>query len=193
MQTLSTVHISKTTYLVISETIEDGMRVLEIRFKNTVKTLIETMNGWVLWSGIGKGLPKQVVPVFPKSEVKVLEESEEDEIRHLLGFVKEEIDSYEPSKAAEKVGNRWMLELIGGAAHPGLFDTKREAILTATAHRNARREIYDNPKAFHTVTALRARRQLELATEIKAKAPYGTLASQIWEQVRKQIPDRKAV
>jgi hypothetical protein len=122
------------------------------------------------------------VPTAKRSLIK----TPDDEIREIMGLDQRKLDAYDPSKAARKVGRHWSYILFDGKDHPGLYDTKREAIAAATRHAEMKADQITNPSSYYDVSSLRAGKRLE---KIKEYESQGMSEMDAGARAREDIPD----
>ena len=108
-------------------------------------------------------------------------------IRERMGLTQAAIDAYDPAKAIRKVGKRWSFVTFQGNDHPGIFDTRKEAVAFATSHKNLKQEQFDNPTGFFDLFRLEAGDAVKMFDVAKRQsANYSEL------DVAKSIPPHHA-
>lgn len=125
----------------------------------------------------GQPVPPEVLKDYPRLRPEEAREqvdtpsseAKDEKIRKLIGLNKSEIDAFDPEKSVEKRGNKWGHSLVGGRSHPGMYDTKREAVESARSHKALKIEQYENPSNFFDLTSLIASERLKLIEKYMAE------------------------
>jgi hypothetical protein len=108
------------------------------------------------------------------------------ELRDDLGVSKERLDRYDPEQAVSKLGRTWSYDTIEGNRTPSGYETKREAIQAATAHREMKQKQFDNPQDYRDIVSVRARKSLAL---IKRLMDQGMSEMEAGRKAREEYPD----
>lgn len=110
----------------------------------------------------------------------------DDEIREELGVSQQALDAYDPEKAVEKIGKKWSYNTLQGSSHPSMFDTRKEAVASATFHKQLKQDQFNNPSGYRDIVSVRAGKQLKRIEELMRG---GMSEMEAGKQARQDIPD----
>ena len=114
-------------------------------------------------------------------------ESDDDYIRRVMKLERAAFESYDQEQAVSKRGRGWSYTTTSGTQHPGIYDTKREAVEAARRHKQLKLEQYDDPTSFWDVVSVVAGEHLKLIEKYMAE---GMTEMDAGQRAREEIPDR---
>lgn len=109
-----------------------------------------------------------------------------ERLRQIMRLDRAQIDAYDPAAAPTKVGRRWSFDGVRGTSHPGIYETKRDAIAAATRHRDLLRDEHDNPTGFWDIRSIIAGLHVDLIEKYQRE---GMTEMDATARARAEIPE----